>query len=157
MMDTANQLPAAPVSSPFQLAAPVSDRAIFEAVFLTECKSWRTPDADIGQEGVQTNIEVYNTEVGADADRKKIIVRPFLRFTATRVTEKETTVLLCVEAVFALIYAIDTFDNIDEQNIRAFASTSGLFHAWPYWREFLQSTLTRMGLPGIVAPLFRLS
>ncbi len=37
-----------------------------------------------------------------------------------------------------------------------FASLNGVFNAWPYFREFLQSATTRMGLPQFVLPVFRI-
>ena len=39
--------------------------------------------------------------------------------------------------------------------IEAFANTDAVYHAWPYWREFVQSSMARMGLPPIMIPLFR--
>lgn len=39
--------------------------------------------------------------------------------------------------------------------LEAFANLNGVFNAWPYFREFLQSATTRMGLPPFVLPVFR--
>jgi hypothetical protein len=36
-----------------------------------------------------------------------------------------------------------------------FAGLNGVFNAWPYFREFLQSATTRMGIPQFVLPVFR--
>ena len=60
-----------------------------------------------------------------------------------------------VLATFVLIYSISSFEGIDERNIIAFATTNGIYNAWPYWREFLQNTTTRMGFPPVIAPPFR--
>jgi preprotein translocase subunit SecB len=32
---------------------------------------------------------------------------------------------------------------------------NGVFHVWPYWREMVQNTLARMGLPPLILPVFR--
>ena len=34
-----------------------------------------------------------------------------------------------------------------EDELEAFAKINGIYHAWPYWREFVQSATTRAGLP----------
>lgn len=39
--------------------------------------------------------------------------------------------------------------------LEAFANLNGVFNAWPYFREFVQSVTTRMGLPPFVLPVFR--
>ncbi len=39
---------------------------------------------------------------------------------------------------------------------RAFASGNAVFNAWPYFREFLQTSLQRMGFPALVAPFLRI-
>jgi len=42
-----------------------------------------------------------------------------------------------------------------KDELEAFASLNGVFNAWPYFREYLQSVTTRMGLPPFVLPVFR--
>lgn len=42
-------------------------------------------------------------------------------------------------------------DTLDE-----FGKANGLYHVWPYWREYVQSALGRLRLPGITIPMFRL-
>lgn len=41
--------------------------------------------------------------------------------------------------------------------VRAFKDGNAVLNCWPYFREFLQNTLTRMSLPPLTAPLLRLS
>ncbi len=43
---------------------------------------------------------------------------------------------------------------ISDEDKQSFAA-SGTFLAWPYIRQFVQSTVTQMGLPPVVLPLFR--
>lgn len=61
-----------------------------------------------------------------------------------------------VTAEFELLYKLpEEFEATDEE-LEAFASLNGVFNAWPYFREFVQSMITRMGLPVITIPLFRM-
>lgn len=43
-----------------------------------------------------------------------------------------------------------------EDLLPAFVQTNSLVHVWPYYRELIQSTAWRMGLPPFPLPLFQL-
>ena len=57
---------------------------------------------------------------------------------------------LRLEAEFALRYRLNTGEPVDDNNVEAFAKMNGVYNAWPYWREFVQSSVARMGLPPLV-------
>ena len=61
--------------------------------------------------------------------------------------------LFKVEAAFAAIYVVDGDDPIDDATLEAFAQMNGVYNCWPYWREFLQSSTTRMGITPVTLPL----
>ncbi|MBN1908221.1 MAG: protein-export chaperone SecB [Pirellulales bacterium] len=63
---------------------------------------------------------------------------------------------LHIEAAFELLYEIGGQEKIALEQMRAFGQIVGVNNAWPYWREFVQSTTTRMGLPPLTMPLMRL-
>ena len=42
-----------------------------------------------------------------------------------------------------------------EEFITAFAEVNGPYNAWPYIREIFQTTVSRMGLPALILPLYR--
>jgi hypothetical protein len=44
-----------------------------------------------------------------------------------------------------------------EAMLDAFAQTNAVIHVWPYFRELVQSTLWRTGLPPFPLPLFRIT
>lgn len=61
---------------------------------------------------------------------------------------------LHVFAVFVLHYEYsarkpELLPLVDVQSVAAFAEFNATFNAWPYWREYLQSTTVRMGLPPV--------
>jgi hypothetical protein len=62
---------------------------------------------------------------------------------------------LSIEYVIALPYIMRTMDEVEDKHLAAFAEFNSKFNAWPYWREFVQSTMARMGLPPIILPVFR--
>ena len=63
--------------------------------------------------------------------------------------------LVSIETRFELEYRLPEGFRVDPQTLTAFAETNGIYNIWPYWREFVQSTFVRMGLPPLVLPLLR--
>jgi preprotein translocase subunit SecB len=61
-----------------------------------------------------------------------------------------------VEARFDLEYGLPKGMKPTPRELKLFAETNGIFNAWPYWREFVQSTSSRMNVPQIVLPPYRL-
>ncbi len=55
-------------------------------------------------------------------------------------------------AVFTSEYQLKDSDAFDETAMSEFLNCNVRFHVWPFWREYLQSTCTRMGLPVIPLP-----
>lgn len=59
-----------------------------------------------------------------------------------------------IEGTFVAEYLLgDDFDQSDEEALKAFALSNASFHVWPYWREYLMSTCTRLNLPKIPLPV----
>jgi len=69
--------------------------------------------------------------------------------------DKKGEPFLSVRAVFELAYRLPSGFVADRGELDAFAGVNGVFNAWPYFREFVQSMTTRMNVPPIVLPLFR--
>jgi hypothetical protein len=60
---------------------------------------------------------------------------------------------IAIEAVFDLIYEADTWEGISGADVQQFALANGTHNAWPYWREYAQTTSVRLGLePYVVGP-----
>lgn len=54
---------------------------------------------------------------------------------------------------FLIRYSIaGDLTRIGKAECEAFARLNGIYHVWPYWREFVQSSSVRMGLPPLVFP-----
>lgn len=68
--------------------------------------------------------------------------------------EKQTRIRVSVD--LELSYELPQGTEKDPAELEAFANVNGVFNAWPYWREIIQNISTRMGLPPLVLPLFRM-
>lgn len=59
-----------------------------------------------------------------------------------------------IQALFLADYLIKPDSTPDKASLDAFASVNVGYHVWPYWREYLQSTCARAGLPLIALPMY---
>ena len=64
--------------------------------------------------------------------------------------------LVEVSATFRLDYHLTKSFQLSPQQRHAFAQVNVIYNAWPYWRELVQSTLARMGIPPLIVPVFRI-
>jgi hypothetical protein len=61
------------------------------------------------------------------------------------------------------VYYLDYVFNVNggptgeelQEHLAAFAKVNGIYNVWPYFRELVQSMGSRLGLPPVVLPVFR--
>lgn len=57
-----------------------------------------------------------------------------------------------VEGEYLLVYQIRSDVKPDPAATTCFARINGVYSSWPYWREFVHSSLLRSGFPNLVLP-----
>jgi preprotein translocase subunit SecB len=62
---------------------------------------------------------------------------------------------VAIRAVFALTYKVENLASFSDEELQAFGEINGVLNAWPFWRELVYSTLSRMGMPPVTLPTFR--
>ena len=67
---------------------------------------------------------------------------------------EDQTRVVDLHVMTELVYSKRPGTEVSESDLEQFAIVNAPFNAWPYWREFTQSTLTRLGLPVFPLPLF---
>lgn len=137
--------------SKMDLAAPVSERVEVLEILLAESLTKRGAVRD--SLAVKLAMGV-NVETHVDKDEKVLCVGPSFVLSA-KYDEADDEEMLRIEARFVLRYRVPSFGGLRKANIDAFGELNGLFNAWPYWREFVQSTTVRMGLPSLTVPVYR--
>ena len=81
-----------------------------------------------------------------------------VRFGMGGVQEQDVTKrVVDVSAVLELSYRLSKEVELTPQQLRAFGKVNALYNAWPYWRELVQTTVARLGLPRLVVPVFRVA
>lgn len=69
----------------------------------------------------------------------------------------EKTIAAQITADITVDYLINSPDFPDPENLKGWASSHVILHAWPYWREFCHSTMLRMNLPVTMIPLVQVA
>ena len=140
-----------PKLSLIDLAGPVSDRVQIKQVILAESVSrrkalWTTSPGDVA----------LDVSVKTESRRPENLVQVLPKFTLIgRESVDNPEEMLRIEALFVVQYEVPNFEGIAEANLDAFGRINGVYNVWPYWREFVQSMMLRMGLPSLTMPVFR--
>ena len=66
-----------------------------------------------------------------------------------------STIGLKLEFTLMVSYNNSSDIKFTQDQLVAFGALNGVFNAWPYCREFVQSMTTRMGLPALTIPVHR--
>ena len=130
----------------------VSDRVQIRDVRLISCGCEQKPAATAGKKGYDIDV---STDVQLNEDKGVIVVLAQFRFAAS-IEKKSSEPVLTINALYALAYQLDSFDGLTQEGFEQFANLNGVYNAWPYWREFVQNTVGRMGLPPLTIPVFRI-
>ena len=130
----------------------VSDRVQLKDVRLMACESVQKPNAP----GAKKKFRIdYSTQVQTDEQSGRVVVIPKFHFEAFTEDSDEKPVIV-ISASFALLYKLESFEGLTQESFKQFSDVNGIYNAWPYWREFVQNTVARMGLPPLAIPVFRL-
>jgi hypothetical protein len=60
------------------------------------------------------------------------------------------------ECTLVLAYGVRGEDPLEDNDVEQFAQVNSPMHAWPYWREFAQSSSARLGIPNLVIGVYKL-
>ena len=137
----------------YDLAVAVSDKVNLEDVRLIACRCFQSPEAGTGSH----NLEIdWDVETQTNKNNKTVLVLPSFVVKGTPKNSNTKEPDLTIEADFVLIYKAKSLSRLRKNNFDAFGKTNGIYNAWPYWREYVQNIISRMGLPPLVIPVFRL-
>ena len=137
----------------YKLAVAVSDRVNIQNVRLVESQCRQTPEA--GRRNCDIQID-WNVHTRADKKNDGVLVFPTFKLIAFDIKKGPDKPELSIDATFVLIYKAERIGKLKQENFEAFGKSNGIYNAWPYWREYVQNTVARMGLPPLTIPVFRL-
>ena len=131
----------------------VSDRVQLKDVRLLNSKCEQTPGATSGKKTYDID---YSTEVQIDRKNGYVVVIATFHFEAFVESKAVSQPVILIDASFLLSYRIEDFEGLTQKGFERFANLNGIYNAWPYWREFVQNTIVRMGLPSLSIPVYRI-
>lgn len=131
-------------------AADVSQRVQMLEVRLLESRA----EQNRGDEAADHKITL-NAHVETHVEGKRLEVFPHFRLVAKRPDASPDDAFIRIEARFVIIYSLTELEGLTEESFNAFGEGNGIYNVWPYWREFVQSTTVRMGLPPLTLPVYR--
>jgi hypothetical protein len=139
-----------------ELASPVAAVVNLVAVFAQEFSPIRAasgiPSPD--KTALDMVVKVDNVEQADDDGMLTVGILFVLRaYEATEKAHQEQP-RLEIKCKMIVMYHLPSFDGLSKESIVAFAKTSGVFSAWPYWREFVHSSSLRMSVDPIVLPTY---
>lgn len=121
-----------------------------------------TAAGSVPEAGVRTaSVEIGHSARVKDRSDDRFVVTAAIR---VRVMEqgggkqalRRRPTTLSLLAAFDLLYDLPKAKDFAAADLSRFANVNGVYNAWPYWRELVQSITVRMGLPPIVLPVFRI-
>ncbi|NLX20569.1 MAG: hypothetical protein GXY55_02715 [Phycisphaerae bacterium] len=133
-----------------ELGAVVSDRVQIQNVHLLETRAKRGSIREKQPLHLRFSVNV-TTQV--DQSKSILLVRPLLTMIASHEDAADGEEALRIEALFVLAYRVDSLKGLDKTNFDAFGETNGLYNVWPFWREYVQATTARLGLPPLTIPV----
>ena len=149
------------------------ERLTISDVYLAQSKTESDPTFEPRREGVKLGIQFRHSpleEFGLVEVEGSLGTGKLARFhmdTGLRIIDvseginldsaavPEDKIKAIVEAVFVAEYKVKDGELPDEEAIVEFVRVNVMYHVWPYWREFVHSTMSRMRFPTVVLPNYR--
>ncbi|MBC8218458.1 MAG: hypothetical protein H8E73_08340 [Planctomycetes bacterium] len=121
-----------------------------------------TANNNLGKGTLPPYVDTHaNITVNIDREAGQVHVLPSIqaiaRYEDTAAELPPVDMPLFIHATFSLTYSAKSLEGISDEHINAFSMQTSFFCVWPYWREFVASTVSRMGLPALTVPLLSVS
>lgn len=111
----------------------IGDVHVLKKMFVEGCEGYESSD------DINSSIYLFKVSFGFIYSKNKNI-------------ESEDDILTKIEATYIAQY-ISEETLLEDELINTFGKHNVPYHVWPYWREYLQSTLQRMELPTHTLPM----
>jgi hypothetical protein len=103
-------------------------------------------------EGMRPRFQTSAKSIGGLTEESTFSVLSSIEL---EVAEDSQPPVVTMKARYELEYSVLPDFKATKSELRAFAEVNGTFNAWPYFREFVQSTSLRMDMPPIILPVYR--
>lgn len=139
------------------LAGRIAGHASLENVRILKSNFELSAIPDRTESGVDVNQAV---QIGGayDPDDEILQITGDFSIKMTQVADEEFIEISSLSfSVLGIFSVPDDSQELSDEAIEAFATTSGLFALYPFAREYVQSVTVRMGLPPLTLDLIKIS
>ena len=162
----ANKDPAPPsVAGPTGIAAVVARLRQIEQIWQLQGDFYRLPNAVQGD--CRAEFAIFQTGGELAEDGSELVATVELGCRLTAEVEDETVipeefldkdsgraVIAFVHGSYMITYGLNEGGRLSDDDVGEFCAMNGVHTAWPFWREFVTSSLTRSGLEAVPVPPF---
>jgi len=92
---------------------------------------------------------------GTDSDPHLILVNCSFDVSISREDSGDSAQVANIRSSFTAAFTADSDNDFSDQELQAFANTTGVFAIYPYAREYVSDCTRRLGLPTLVLDLFK--
>lgn len=137
-----------------KLCLALVKRAEMERVRLVESRSQclANRDEDFSD---PVEFELKFKSLGAKCSGREMRVLTAFNFKIVRDRDSRQELIL-ITCKFEAIYELASDYEPDLDQVEAFRKANGIFNSWPFFREYIQSTVTRMDFPPPPIPFLKL-
>lgn len=156
-MNDQGPIPATVKPNPLQLASVVAAKAdLVNIEFVSGHFRLRARGVKLDR------ISMDSTQSVDISQRDNISVVVAMRLFADEVQSgralKDTTLaepVLAIDAELRLQYRLPAESEFSQDEALAFGKINGVYNCWTYWREYVASACSRLGIPPVVLPLLK--
>ena len=135
-----------------KLAFSVHQNSVLRQIRLVRAKLASSVRPEVADDPLEIGFQHKSKHVDAPPNLFRVAVS----FKMTGKRPGEDTAPVTVECDFEADYELLEGFTLNPDAARAFKDGNAVFNMWPYFREYLQSSIQRMGLPPLTAPFLRL-
>lgn len=145
--------PEAP-TDPMDLAIRVSDCVQIKTIDLVTCSAWKASKVGSHKDEFAIDLGIKLSYTKEDEGQK---LNVFVEFHLQGKDHADSADSPClrVAATYMIAYSLSQPEGLGDANFKAFAEINGVFHGWPFWREFVSNTTARMGICPVTLPVHR--
>ena len=118
----------------------------------------RDPETEFAVFGAHGGISGDGTHLVASVElgfRLSTLPEEGVEIPAELLEEKSGRIVIAyVRAAYMITYAIEDGRTLAAADIEEFCRVNAIHTAWPFWREFVTSSLSRGGLEAVPVPMF---
>jgi len=144
----ANQIASVSVSEALRLAGSMGSRAKLTGLRFLNGK-FELPISPSNQPEASLKVDVT---VSQDKPKLYVSVDYQLLLTSTP-GNASLPPLVELSALIVLVYELNADLDLDSPIVQAFGRINGVYNSWPFWREFIQTSMIKMALPPFLIPL----